>query len=295
MKYIAIEKLSVEIGGYHLLAGINFRLYAGEMCGLIGPSGAGKSTLIKAMLGLQDYQQGRIRLPSRHTPIAYVPQDDHLHLALRVDQALDYACQLRLANLNARQRRLHIQKTCRAVGLAERMQHPISKLSGGQRKRVSVALEMLTQPDVMIFDEPTSGLDPGMDSQLMQLFASIAKQQTIILVATHSMQNLMLCDQLLIMQQGQIVYFGSPTVALAWFKVTALENIFLCLQQQTAKQAALSYQQSEYAHAIARRLPPSTVKQQKTAKKETSMANKSSKGSAAEDVLRRLRQQINKP
>ncbi|MDQ6976204.1 MAG: ABC transporter ATP-binding protein [Mariprofundaceae bacterium] len=297
MKYIAIEKLSVKIDEYCLLSGIDFRLYAGEMCGLIGPSGAGKSTLIKAILGLQTYQQGRIRLPSRHKPVAYVPQDDHLHAALRVSQALDYTCQLRIPSLSAIQRQAHIQKICHAVGLSERLEHSIAKLSGGQRKRVSVALEMLTKPDVMIFDEPTSGLDPGMDTQLMQLFASIAKQQKIVLVATHTMQNLMLCDQLLIMQQGYMVYFGSPAMALKWFKVTELEEIFLCLHQQTAEQAFYQYQKSGYAKGVAKRVP--VLMKEEMLKKPTTLDGQEKEAekvqgesTTAKDILRKIRSQI---
>lgn len=255
MTYLAVEKLLVQIDGNNLLSQINFRLYPGELCALIGSSGAGKSTLIKSMLGLIDYQAGRIRLPNRHKPIAYVPQDDHLHSALRVDQELDYACQLRLPTLTGRERQLHIKKIIRQVGLGERIGLPIKKLSGGQRKRVSVALELLTKPDFMILDEPTSGLDPGLDAQLMQLFSGVAKQQKIVLVATHNMQNMMLCDNMLIMKQGHIVYFGPPTQALVWFEVQRFEDIFPQLQASSVEKWFHRYIQSSDAKKYAKRVP----------------------------------------
>jgi len=297
VRYLAVDKLAVAIGNHRLLSNISFRLYPGELCALIGPSGAGKSTLIKSMLGLMEFQ-GNIRLPQKNTPIAYVPQDDHLHVALRVEQELDYACQLRLPASSEPRRRHHIQKIAQQVGLLERLELPIRQLSGGQRKRVSVALELLTTPDFMILDEPTSGLDPGMDTQMMELFASISQQQKIVMVATHNMQNIERCQNMLLMQQGHVVFFGPPNIALPWFKVREFEDIFIRLQQHTPGEWAQRYQQSAVAQEYARRLPPE-IKQAREQRdvKADAPANTiidephaaAAPPNAAADVLRKIR------
>jgi|UPI0003A81815 ABC-type multidrug transport system ATPase subunit len=297
MRYLAVDRLSVAVGDHRLLSNISFRLYPGELCALIGPSGAGKSTLIKSMLGLMDFQ-GHIRLPQKNTPIAYVPQDDHLHVALRVAQELDYACQLRLPASSVPRRRHHIQTIAQQVGLLERLDLPIRQLSGGQRKRVSVALELLTTPDFMILDEPTSGLDPGMDTQMMELFASIAQQQKIVMVATHNMQNIERCQNMLLMQQGHVVFFGPPKIALPWFKVHEFEDIFIRLQQHTASEWAQRYQQSMVAREYAKRLPPAIkqARKQQHEGRETPASDPHDEpqhaavpANAAADVLRNIR------
>ncbi|MDQ6963224.1 MAG: ATP-binding cassette domain-containing protein [Mariprofundaceae bacterium] len=155
----------------------------------LAPSGAGKSTLIKAMLSMTKLE-GKVHLPQQKYPIAYVPQDDAVHLSLTVMQALDYACQLRCKVLSKLNSLKYIEAIAKEVGLNERLDLRIKSLSGGQRKRVSVALEMLTKPTFMILDEPTSGLDPGMEAQLMQLFASIAKQYKILFFHRKDKQSL---------------------------------------------------------------------------------------------------------
>ena len=292
--YLEARRLAVGIDGHHLLSDISFRLYPGEMCALIGPSGAGKSTLIKSLLGMIACD-GHIRLPDPGQPTAYVPQDDHLHLGLSVEQELDFACQLRLPQLSRPRRQAHVKKIACDVGLGERLSLPIRRLSGGQRKRVSIALELLTQPALLILDEPTSGLDPGMDTQMMQLFARIAASERILLVATHNMQNLECCQLLLLMMQGRMVWFGSPAEALTWFGVDTFEQIFIRLQQRSASEHALHYRQSEQARAVARRLPPGILRQRQQLSASTSSTKETSppeaKAASAAEILRRLRDQ----
>lgn len=222
----------MRAGGRELLSGLDFLLHPGELCGLIGPSGAGKSTFIKVLLGLRRPASGEVDLGG-DTPVGYVPQDDALHTSLTVRQALDFSAMLRLPALDAAARAARIEAVCREVELHERLDLRIHRLSGGQRKRVSVALELLTEPPVLVLDEPTSGLDPGLEARLMDLFRKVARRGRAVLVATHAMQSLDRCDALLVLMAGRVVYFGPPADAPAWFKAQDLADIFRRLPQRS--------------------------------------------------------------
>lgn len=229
---LALQGVDVHAGSFQILHGVTMSLQPGELCALIGPSGAGKSTLIKVLLGLRAPSAGRATLaggPVSAVPVGYVPQDDALHGSLRVDQTLAFAAELRLPGATAAQRQERIDRVAEQVGLGERMGLRVRKLSGGQRKRVSVALELLTAPPVLILDEPTSGLDPGLEARMMGLFADLARQGHIVLVATHAMQSLSKCDALGVLVQGRTAWFGTPTGALDYFQVRTYAGIFEAL------------------------------------------------------------------
>lgn len=230
MNTLNATMLGVRIGERQILKDISFELHAGELCGLIGPSGAGKSTLIRLMLGLQEPSTGRVRMGSEsenvHIPMGYVPQDDALHRSLTVSQALRFAAQLRLHEQSEEAQQARISEVVSHVGLSERLDVRIRALSGGQRKRVSVALELLNQPQLLILDEPTSGLDPGLEAKMMGLFQAVARSGRIVTVATHAMQSLRLCDKLLILVQGRLAYAGPPDTALSWFETSTFAGIF---------------------------------------------------------------------
>jgi ABC-type multidrug transport system ATPase subunit len=197
---------------------------------LIGPSGAGKSTLIKVLLGLRKPSKGETRLGEGSVtdagPIGYVPQDDALHRSLTVSQTLGFAAELRLPGATAADRQGRIAQVCQQVGLADRLHVRVGRLSGGQRKRVSVALELLTRPPVLILDEPTSGLDPGLEARTMALFQQVARSGRIVMVATHAMQSLERCDALLVLVAGRVAYFSHPQDALAYFRTDRYAGIF---------------------------------------------------------------------
>ena len=224
-----LSSVDVVAGDYRILDGVTLKLHPGELCGLIGPSGAGKSTLIKVLLGLRDPKSGDATLgggPVTAVPIGYVPQDDALHRTLTVEQALSFAAELRLPDLAPEHRAARIREVTQQVQLDERMDVRVKKLSGGQRKRVSVALELLTEPPILILDEPTSGLDPGLEATMMELFEGLAKSGRIVLVATHAMQSLLRCQALCVLVKGKVAYFGRPEDAPAHFGVGTFAGIF---------------------------------------------------------------------
>jgi len=206
------------------------------MCALIGPSGAGKSTLIKVLLGLRDASEGSVSLaargPEQLGTVGYVPQDDALHRGLTLEAELTFAAELRLPEADDGERSQRIAQVIRQVGLEDRARSRIRKLSGGQRKRVAVALELLTRPPLLILDEPTSGLDPGLEARMMELFAAVAASGRIVLVATHAMGSLDRADALCVLVGGRVAYFGPPRHALSFFRVDRYEGIFHQLDKQ---------------------------------------------------------------
>lgn len=151
--------------------------------------------------------------------IGLVPQDDILHAQLTVQGALTYAAELRFPQDTAKaERRERVEEVIRELGLEQRAGQPVHSLSGGQRKRVSVALELLTKPSLLFLDEPTSGLDPGMDRSVMHMLRGLADDGRTVIVVTHSVLSLDVCDRLLVLAPGgKVAYYGPPGDALAFF------------------------------------------------------------------------------
>ena len=212
--------LTVE-GGKTLLNDISFQAGPGTLTAIIGPSGAGKSTVSKIAAGLNSPTVGRVSFEGRDVHVEYealrnrigmVPQDDVLHSKLTVQQALRYAAELRLpADLSTADRDKVIEGVLAELALTDHMQTRIDKLSGGQRKRASVAMELLTGPSLLILDEPTSGLDPALDRQVMKTLRTLADAGRVVLVVTHSVAHLEICDQVLLLAPGgKTAYCGDP-------------------------------------------------------------------------------------
>jgi len=207
------------------------------MCALIGPPGAGKSTLIRALLGLRDPDEGSVTMASQPVadlgPVGYVPQDDALHRALTVQRELSYAAELRMGTASSDERQARIAEVLEQVGLSDRSSVRIRRLSGGQRKRVSVALELLTRPSLLILDEPTSGLDPGLEARTMTLLAEVASTGRIGLVATHAMESIEQAKALCVLVGGRLAFFGPPPMALTYFRVERYAELFRQLDKQS--------------------------------------------------------------
>jgi ABC-type multidrug transport system ATPase subunit len=234
---LRVENVGVSAGGTRILSMVSLTLHAGEMCALIGPSGAGKSTLIKALLGLRDPDEGSVRMGSRSVkelgPAGYVPQDDALHRGLTVRKELGYAAELRMPGTGADQRERRITEVLGQVGLADRAEVRIRRLSGGQRKRVSVALELLTGSPLLVLDEPTSGLDPGLEARTMALLSDVARSGRMVLVATHAMESIERADALCVLVGGYVAFFGRPRDALSFFRVERYADLFRQLEKQS--------------------------------------------------------------
>jgi energy-coupling factor transporter ATP-binding protein EcfA2 len=157
-----------------------------------------------------------------------VPQDDILHTQLTVRRALIYAAELRFPDdTRQHERKARVDEVLQELGLDHRKKNKVSALSGGQRKRVSVALELLTKPSLLFLDEPTSGLDPGLDKSVMQMLRGLADDGRTVAVVTHSVANLDICDRLLVMAPGgRIAYFGPPREALPFLGFDDWADVF---------------------------------------------------------------------
>ncbi len=209
-----------DVEGRHLLTDVTFAARPGTVTAVIGPSGAGKSTLVRLLGGTTQPSSGWVSFDGSDVHAAYaslrsrigiVPQDDVVHRQLTVEQALDYAAELRLPpDTSAADRRAVVSRVLAELELTAHRATRVDKLSGGQRKRASVAMELLTGPSLLILDEPTSGLDPSLDKQVMTMLRQLADAGRVVIVVTHSLAYLRLCDQVLLLASGGKVAFAGP-------------------------------------------------------------------------------------
>jgi ABC-type multidrug transport system ATPase subunit len=221
---VQAHQLGLEIDGHQLLTNVSFTARPGTLTAVIGPSGAGKSTLIKLLGGAAQPTSGQVTFDghdvhatyaSMRSRIGMVPQDDVVHRQLTVDQALSYAAQLRLPpDTSKADRRAVVDRVLGELELTEHRNKRVDKLSGGQRKRASVALELLTGPSLLILDEPTSGLDPALDRQVMSMLRRLADAGRTVVVVTHSLTFLGMCDQVLLLAPGGKTAYAGPPAAI---------------------------------------------------------------------------------
>ncbi|HLW00819.1 MAG TPA: FHA domain-containing protein [Ktedonobacterales bacterium] len=220
-----------------LLNHLSFSIAPRKFVALVGGSGAGKSTLMDALNGLRPAQQGLIlyngndyyrNLAAFSTSLGYVPQDDIIHKDLTVERALYYAAKMRLPDdTTDAQIEQRISDVLADVEMTHRRKLLISKLSGGQRKRVSIAVELLARPSVFFLDEPTSGLDPGLDRKMMFLLRRLADRGHTIVLVTHATNNISACDYVCFLAQGgKLAYFGPPDEAKRFFGKTDFAEIY---------------------------------------------------------------------
>lgn len=248
------EGLTVVRGGRTILDRATFVVPPHSLVAVIGPSGAGKTTLLGALTGTAPADTGTVRYAGhdlyeeydrvRHV-IGLVPQADLLHPTLTVDAALDFGAQLRFpSHVTPEQRWRRIDHVLAQLQIEQRRDLRVEQLSGGQRKRTSVAMELLTAPTLLFLDEPTSGLDPGLDAKVMRLLQALAKDpqgNRTVFVVTHSVANLGLCDFILVMAQGGApAYFGAPGDCPAAFGVADLPAVFEQLEDEPAAAAQMA-------------------------------------------------------
>ncbi len=241
---IRIEARNLKKSGNNkvtLLDDISLVIPPRSFVALVGGSGAGKSTLMDALNGLRPAQEGTVfynnvdyytNLASFNTQLGYVPQDDIVHRDLTVEHALYYAARLRLpSDFTREQIQWRINEVLEDVEMTERRSLLVSKLSGGQRKRVSIALELLANPSVFFLDEPTSGLDPGLDRKMMTLLRRLADRGRTIILVTHATNNINTCDYVCFLALGgRMAYFGPPDEAQTFFQKTDFSEIYSVLE-----------------------------------------------------------------
>lgn len=228
-----IPRTSVE-----LLKGIDLEVPPGTFLALIGTSGAGKSTLMKLMAGLLAPSEGEVLFQGRprsspeflHST-GWVPQEEIVHSSLPVATALRFSARLRLPQgTSETELERRVKVAAEQVTLSHRLETPIQRLSGGEKKRVALAAEELGDPDVFFLDEPTSGLDPGLEKEVMLSLRDLARRGRTVILITHATANVLLCDKVLFLAPGgHPVYHGDPAGALEHFGVDDFAEIYRLL------------------------------------------------------------------
>jgi ABC-type multidrug transport system ATPase subunit len=272
------RQLSVRLpGGKVILDDVSFPLGERTLMAVIGPSGAGKSTLLGALTGMQPATSGGVTYDGRdlysnyaelRDRIGLVPQENILHTQLSPRRALGYAAELRFPrDVSADDRNRRVTEVLGELALTEHAGTRTVALSGGQQKRVNVALELLTKPSLLFLDEPTSGLDPGLDMAVMEMLAGLAHDGRTVIVVTHSVANLDVCDRLLVLVPGgKVAFFGPPADGLAHFGQTGWAQVFRALDAEPGRDWPAEYRASPYypryvtadmqrAPAVATRIP----------------------------------------
>ncbi|WP_240434850.1 ABC transporter ATP-binding protein [Streptomyces sp. YIM 130001] len=215
---VRAETLTVVRGRRTVLRNLDFAVPPGQITGLLGPSGCGKSTLMRSVVGTQAKITGTLEVlghPAGHATlrsrIGYVTQAPSVYDDLTVRQNLDYfAAVLSPGRAAAARRRTDVTQAITDVALTSHTEVLAGNLSGGQRSRVSLAVALLGNPELLVLDEPTVGLDPVLRRDLWNLFHSIAESGTTILVSSHVMDEAERCHRLLLMREGEILADGTP-------------------------------------------------------------------------------------
>lgn len=266
------EGYSIRIDALHLkqygkwratlLNDISLDIPQHALVALVGSSGVGKTTLLNALSGIQPAYKGLVlyngrdyyrNLASFNTQIGYVPQSDIIHKDLTVQHALYYTARMRLPrDFTRRQIKERINEVLDEVEMTHRRRMLVRRLSGGERKRISLALELLANPSVFFLDEPTSGLDPGLDLKMMELLRKLADKGHTIILVTHATTNISVCDFVCFLARGgRLAYYGPPNEALGYFGAQSYAEIYNALDptpdhKDSPKKAEERFKHSPY-------------------------------------------------
>lgn len=256
-----------------ILQDVNLTVEPNDFIAIIGGSGAGKSTVMNAMSGFEQATSGSVFVNGTDlyrnymvlkNMIGYVPQQDIIYDNITLQKMLEYSAKMRMSeDLSAEERSERVDEVLSMVELEEHRDKFVRSLSGGQRKRASIAVELLADPGLFFLDEPTSGLDPGTEESFMKTLNTLSKHKgkTIIMV-THTTQNLHLCDKILFMGKGgRICFYGSPTECMDFFNVDNLTEIY----NKALTDEEVAYWNAKYINEYAKK-PQTGVRQSKDIK-----------------------------
>lgn len=233
-----------------ILDNVSLSVMSGELVAVIGSSGSGKSTLINCLNGFEPATDGAVYINGKDlmenydalkTKIGYVPQSDIVHDNLKVHNMLRFAAKLRLPHgVSDFEIEAKITDVLRTMGLTEHRNKLVKKLSGGQRKRASIAVELISDPAVFFLDEPTSGLDPEAETTLMKQLRKLSRERgkTVICI-THTLQNIKLFDKIVFLAPGgRLCFFGTHPQALGFFGVENLTDAYELISREPERYVA---------------------------------------------------------
>ncbi|OBF92111.1 ABC transporter ATP-binding protein [Mycobacterium sp. 852002-51163_SCH5372311] len=241
-------------GSREILRQMSLSVEPGELVAIAGGSGAGKTTLLEVLAGLTPPSAGEVRhdgVPcgarvSCQSRIGYVPQDDIIHLEMPLRRTLRYAARLRLpAGTSAAEAHRIVEETMQDLDLADRADVPVRDLSGGQRKRASIAVELLTHPRIFFLDEPTSGLDPATATDVMRLLRRLSRRGVAVVLTTHEPAAIDRCDRVVFLaRDGHHAFTGSPAEARRYFGVHDLNDVYARLAGEDPQTWAMRFTDS---------------------------------------------------
>jgi ABC-type multidrug transport system ATPase subunit len=267
---------------FNALRNVSLSIKPQEFVAIIGGSGSGKSTLMRALNGAQPATDGQIRVNGEdfyekfeefQPVIGYVPQKDIVQENLSIRQTLWYGGRLRFPNEPTASINQRIERALDALELKDYEDRLVRNLSGGQRKRVSIALELMADPRLLFMDEPSSGLDPGLDFELMEALRRLADRGHNVIIVTHTTLNIEQCDQIALVARGNLTYYGPPRESLAFFGAKDYPEVYTRVQQSpddaeakisqpeaAAKWADKFRQTKTYIDNVTRRMLPMETK-----------------------------------
>jgi ABC-type multidrug transport system ATPase subunit/pSer/pThr/pTyr-binding forkhead associated (FHA) protein/ABC-type multidrug transport system permease subunit len=263
---IAASAVRVDVESGTILQPTDLQLRAGELIAIIGESGAGKSTLLNALAGVSVPTGGQVLVGGepvqiRQSEIGYVPQFDIVHDELTVTEALDFAARLRLPQDTAEHERC--ERVCEVIaelGLTDRADIRVSRLSGGQRKRVAVGVELLHRPGALFLDEPTTGLDPGLEHHMTKLFRQLANSGQTVALVTHATGSMHLYDRVIVMGRGGYLRFdGKPGELREAFGVEHYDDVYSALERVSPTETTMAATSALPALPPIRRDVPATT------------------------------------
>src|SRR5215469_11763112 len=234
-------------GGRQILHEVSLSIEPGELVALVGGSGAGKTTLLEILAGLRTPSAGQVthdgvRVDDGAMPgpgVGYVPQDDIIHIEMPLRRTLQYAARLRLpAGTSSEQADRVVDETIRELDLADRGDVKVRMLSGGQRKRASIAVELLTRPATFFLDEPTSGLDPSTSAEVVRLLHQLTRRGVTVVLTTHEPATIDRCDRVVFLtRNGHLAFAGTPSQARRYFGVDDLVEVYRRLASEDTPRA----------------------------------------------------------
>lgn len=246
---LSLEHISLRLGSDEnsprLLSDISAKFSRGEFVAVIGPSGCGKSTLLKMIAGIASGdEQGTIRWDGRDlaeedfrpSEFGYVPQFSIAHEELTVEECVDYSARLRVAGLSGEKREEMVTRLLGEVGMSEFRERPVKVLSGGQKRRLALAMELVSSPPILLCDEVTSGLDPQSEDEIVALLHEVAKAgNRLVISVTHSLKHLDSYDAMVVLYKGVLTYAGRPDHLAHYFRIDDPNLVYSQLESRDAE------------------------------------------------------------
>ena len=247
-----------------LLSNVSARFPLGHFAAIIGPSGCGKTTLLKLVAGIADgEEEGEIFWKERNLEtddflpgeISYVPQFSIAHEELTVRECVDFALRLRVSGTDGEKRSAAVEQLLKEVRMEEFAEQLVKVLSGGQRRRLALAMEMTSQPEILLCDEVTSGLDPRSEDEIVRLLHSLSRHKNrLVLSVTHSLEHLDLYDSVLVLYRGVVAYHGPAEFLAHYFSVDSPDKLYERLDLRQPEEWAASWK--KHQEGVVNAAPP---------------------------------------